>query len=160
MKGESYKSSQIRRLRRKIRALKQRQLNIRKDFVNKLVYFLTARIKPSEITIEGLSIMEMIKHTNEQERSLHKYISESLFYYFREKILQKCTTFFIKLRIAERYFASSKTCSNCGKKNKSMKLSDRIFKCDECGFVIDRDENASINLLNLKDKKCLVINIA
>lgn len=160
MKGESYNSSQIRRLRRKIRALKQRQLNIRKDFVNKLVYFLTARIKPSEITIEGLSIMEMIKHTNEQERTLHKYISESLFYYFREKILQKCTTFFIKLRIAERYFASSKTCSNCGKKNKSMKLSDRIFKCDECGFVIDRDENASINLLNLKDKKCLVINIA
>ena len=160
MKGESYNSSQIRRLRRKIRVLKQKQLNIRRNFVNKLVYFLTARTKPTEITIEDLGIKEMIKHTNEHDTSLHKYISESLFYYFREKMIQKCTEFFIKLRIAERYFASSKTCSNCGKKNKLLKLSDRTFKCDECGFVIDRDENASINLLNLKDKKCLIINIA
>lgn len=160
MKGESYNSSQIRRLRRKIRALKRKQVNIRKDFVNKLVYFLTARTKPSEITIEDLSIQEMIKHTNEQDKILHKYISESIFYYFKEKMIQKCITFFIKLRIADRYFASSKTCSGCGKKSPSLKLSDRIFKCNECGLIIDRDENAAINLLNLKDKKCLVINIA
>ena len=81
-------------------------------------------------------------------------------YYFKEKMIQKCSEFFIKLRFAERYFSSSKTCSNCGSKNKSLKLSDRIFKCEKCGFEIDRDENASINLLNLKDKKCLVLNFA
>lgn len=160
MKGKSYNSSQIRRLRRKIRVLKQKQVNIRKDFVNKLVYFLTARIKPMEITLENLDISDMIKHTTEHEKTLHKYISESLFYYFKEKMIQKCSEFFIKLRFAERYFSSSKTCSNCGSKNKSLKLSDRIFKCEKCGFEIDRDENASINLLNLKDKKCLVLNFA
>jgi putative transposase len=50
--------------------------------------------------------------------------------------------------IADRFFPSSKTCSNCGEVKKILTLKDRIFECDACGFVIDRDVNAAINLNN------------
>lgn len=160
MKGESYKTSQIRRLVRKIRSLKEKQVNLRKDYIDKLVYHLTVRTKPKCITIENLDISEMIKHVHTYESTLHKYISESSFYYFREKMMQKCMELGITLRFAEKYFASSKTCSRCGYKNKSLKLSDRIFKCDDCGLEIDRDINASFNLVDLKSDKCIIIKIA
>ena len=160
MKGESYDSSQIRRLQRKIRVLKSKQANIRKDFINKLVYHITARTKPNKITIENLDIKSMIKHTHEYETSLHKYISESNFYYFKEKLIQKCIELGITLRLADKYFASSKTCSSCGTKNKSLTLNDRVFKCSNCGFKLDRDMNASINLMKLKDKYCIMIQFA
>ena len=52
----------------------------------------------------------------------------------------------------DRFYPSSKTCSNCGKVKKDLKLSDRIYKCD-CGLTIDRDLNASINLKNAKEYK-------
>ena len=129
MKGESYKSSRIRYLRKKIRNLKRRQRNTRMDFINKLVNMLTARIKPSMITIENLNISEMIKHTGTKDLSLHKYIQESSFYLFRTKLLIACEYFCIKLRIAYKYFASSKKCCKCGYKNKNLALKDRIFIC-------------------------------
>ena len=62
MKGESYNSSRIRSLIRKMNNLRRRQRNIRNDFINKLVYSLTARTKPLRITIENLDISEMIQH--------------------------------------------------------------------------------------------------
>ena len=54
-----------------------------------------------------------------------------------------------ELRIADTFYPSSKTCSNCGHINKDLTINDRVFKCDKCGTTIDRDENASINLLKL-----------
>lgn len=53
----------------------------------------------------------------------------------------------IELIVAERFYPSSKTCSECGVINKNLKLSDRVFKCS-CGLKIDRDYSASINLAN------------
>lgn len=154
MKGESYNTSQIRRLRRKIRSLNNKKNNIRMNFIRELVNYITARTKPNTITIENLDISEMIKHDGTKDATLHKYISESGFYYFRLLLESKCEYYGIKLRYANKYFASSKTCSHCGKKKDNLTLNDRVFICDYCGFKINRDENAAFNLLYLKDKKC------
>ena len=72
------------------------------------------------------------------------------FYYFRQKLSELCQSYQVELRIANKFFASSKKCSNCGYKINDLKLSDRIFKCPECGMFKDRDVNASINLLYTK----------
>ena len=161
MKGESYKTSRIRCLQRKVRRLKQKLTNIRKDFIYNLVYFLTVRTKPRKITIENLDISEMIKHNGTIDTTLHRYIGESRFYLFKTHLVNKLTECkSIMLRIADKYFASSKTCSKCGHKKKDLTLSDRMYVCDHCGLVIDRDENAAINLLNMKDKSCIVYTFA
>ena len=148
MKGESYNSSNIRHIKSKIRRLFENLRNIRKDYINKLVYTIVARTKPLFITIEDLSISNMI--SCEGQHVLHKYITESGFYYFKERLIQKCTECNIELRIADKYFASSKKCCICGHKNKNLTLNDRIYKCPKCGNEIDRDLNVAINLYNLK----------
>lgn len=157
MKGESYNSSHIRSLKKKIRVLHTKKANLRQDCIYKLVDLITAKAKPSTITIENLDISEMIKHTHECEKSLHKYIGESGFYAFRIHLIAKCNEYGIKLRIADKYFASSKICSCCGHKKKDLTLNDRIYVCDECGLEIDRDINAAVNLLHLKNNKCKII---
>lgn len=147
MKGESYNTSNVRRLRKKINIIDEHIRNIRRDFICKLVDHIVVKAKPKCITIEDLSISNMLQ---EGTHDLHRYISFSGFYYFRIKLIELCKKYQTTLRIANRYFASSKKCSNCGHKVKDLKLSDRVFKCPKCGLVIDRDENASINLLHTK----------
>ena len=160
MKGESYKLSHIRCLMRKINNLKAKQRNIRKDFINKLVYSLTARTKPCKITLEDLDISDMIEHNGTKDTKLHKYIAESAFYEFKMRMFYACEKCGITLRLADKYYASSKTCCICGHKKKDLKLRDRIYECEECGNRIDRDLNAAINLLHLKDKKTIVYDFA
>ena len=157
MKGESYNTSQIRRLKKKIRSCNRKMNNIRRNYIFQLVNCITARSKPSIITIEDLTISEMIKHNGTKDATLHKYIQESSFYFFKTHLTNKCEYYGIKLRTADKYFASSKTCCRCSKKKKHITLSDRIFKCDYCPNEMDRDLNAAYNLLNLKDKKCNII---
>ena len=144
MKGESYNTSGVRRIRKKINKLYDKLRNIRKDFIDKLVYKLVARAKPAFITIEDLSISSMLQ--NDTDHPLHRYIAESAFYYFRTHITDKCHEYLTELRIARKYFASSKTCCMCGNKKKHLTLNDRVYRCDVCGNVIDRDENAAFNL--------------
>ena len=147
MKGESYNTSGVRRLRMKINRIEEKLANIRKDFICKLVDRIVAKAKPKCITIEDLSISNMLQQGTHE---LHRYISFSGFHYFRVKLTELCEKYQTELRIADRYFASSKKCSACGYKLKDLKLSDRVFRCPECGLVIDRDENAAINLLHTK----------
>lgn len=147
MKGESYNTSGVRRLRRKINKLDEKMYNIRKDYICKLVHTIVVKAKPRYITIEDLSIKSMLSIGN---TDIHRYISMSGFYYFRQKLSELCQSYQVELRIANKFFASSKKCSNCGYKINDLKLSDRIFKCPECGMVKDRDVNASINLLYTK----------
>ena len=148
MKGESYNTSQIRKLRKKISKLYKRKVNIAKDIILKLVNILVARTKPRYITIEDLSIKNMIE--TEGFHDLHRLITESRWFFFRTRLSQKCREYGIELRIADKFFASSKTCSVCGKKHKDLKLSDRVFVCPHCGYKVDRDLNAAINLCNTK----------
>ena len=155
MKGKSYNTSCIRKLKRKINKLYIKLTNIRKDFICKLVYNIVAITKPRVITMEDLDISEMLQ--DDASKTLHKYISMSGFYMFINHMINKCMEYNTKLRLANKYFASSKTCSCCGNKKDNLSLSDRTYHCDECGLDIDRDLNAAINLCNLKKKYYTVI---
>ena len=130
----------------KVQKLHQRLANIRTDYINKTVFSIVKQ-KPSYITIEDLAISNMMKN-----KHLSKAIESQKFFEFKTKLMSKCKENNIELRIVDRFYPSSKTCSNCGKVKKDLNLSDRIYKCD-CGFNIDRDLNASINLKNAKKYK-------
>ena len=130
----------------KVQKLHQRLINIRTDYINKTVSLIIKQ-KPSYITIEDLAVSNMMKN-----KHLSKAIASQKFFEFKTKLTVKCKENHIELRIVDRFYPSSKTCSSCGKVKKDLKLSDRIYKCD-CGFTIDRDLNASINLKNAKEYK-------
>ena len=130
----------------KVQKLHQRLTNIRTDYINKIVSSIIKQ-KPSYITIEDLNVKGMMKN-----KHLSKAIASQKFFEFKTKLTFKCKENHIELRIVDRFYPSSKTCSQCGKVKKDLKLSDRIYKCD-CGFTIDRDLNASINLKNAKEYK-------
>ena len=130
----------------KVQKLHQRLTNIRTDYINKIVSSIIKQ-KPSYITIEDLNVKGMMKN-----KHLSKAIASQKFFEFKTKLTVKCKENHIELRIVDRFYPSSKTCSQCGKIKKDLKLSDRIYKCD-CGFTIDRDLNASINLKNAKEYK-------
>ena len=130
----------------KVQKLHQRLTNIRTDYINKIVSSIIKQ-KPSYITIEDLAVSNLMKN-----KHLSKAIASQKFFEFKTKLTVKCKENDIELRIVDRFYPSSKTCSQCGKVKKDLKLSDRIYKCD-CGLAIDRDLNASINLKNAKKYK-------
>ncbi|MGV1040756.1 RNA-guided endonuclease InsQ/TnpB family protein [Clostridium perfringens] len=145
-KGGNATSQNIQKQVVKVQKLHQRLRNIRTDYINKIVSSIIKQ-KPSYITIEDLNVKGMMKN-----KHLSKAIASQKFFEFKTKLTVKCTENHIELRIVDRFYPSSKTCSSCGKVKKDLKLSDRIYKCD-CGFTIDRDLNASINLKNAKEYK-------
>jgi len=77
---------------------------------------------------------------------LAKAIADMSFFELRRQLTYKCELYGSKLVVVDRWFPSSKICSNCGTKKETLKLSERVFNCSDCGFVIDRDWNAAINL--------------
>ena len=150
LRKESYNTSNIRRLFIKINKIKVKLSNIADDYIKKLVDFLTVKVKPSQINIEDLDISSMLE--NDESHVLHRLLQESNFYKFRTHLINKCREYGIKLILVDKYYPSTKICSCCGKKHKHIKLSDRTFRCPECGLVMDRDENAAINIYNCKPK--------
>lgn len=124
----------------KVQKLYDRLTNIRTDYLNKTINELV-KTKPEFINIEDLNILGMIKN-----RHLAKAIAEQKFYEFRIKLKKKCHQNNIEVRLSNRFYASSKTCSQCGYVKKDLKLKDRVYSCPQCGLVINRDLNASINL--------------
>lgn len=131
----------------KVQKLHKSINDIRTDYINKIVNELV-KTKPAYITIEDLNVSGMMKN-----KHLSKAIASQKFYEFRTKLKIKCEVCGIELRIADRFYPSSKTCHNCGKIKKDLKLSDRTYICD-CGYKKDRDLNAS---LNLRDTKSYVL---
>ena len=121
--------------------------NIRTDYTNQVVNKIV-KTKPSYITIEDLNVKGMMKN-----RHLARAVAQQKFYEFRTKLQYKCKLNGIELRVVDRFYPSSKTCSCCGYIKKDLKLSDRVYICPECRTVIDRDKNASINLANAKTYK-------
>ena len=154
MKGESYDSSNIRKIFKKINKIRVKLANLKDDFIKQLVNYLTAIIKPKKINIEDLDISGMLD--NDESRKLHRYIQESCFYKFRVYLTNKCKEYGIKLRLVNSDYPSTKLCSKCGKKNK-IKLENRIYICKKCGMTMDRDENAAINIYKCKSKYYKVI---
>lgn len=139
-KGESYcKTSNIIKSEKKLLKLNHRLTNIRHNHLHQTTSEIVKR-KPSFICIEDLNASGMMKN-----KHLSKAVQQQCFYEFRRQIEYKSAWNNIPVIVADRFFPSSKLCSCCGKVNKDLKLSDRIYKC-ECGNVIDRDYQASLNL--------------
>jgi putative transposase len=99
------------------------------------------KTKPQTIVLEDLNVKGMM-----QNPKLAKAIQEENLSEFRRVLTYKCKRNGTELIIADRWYPSSKTCSCCGNIKHNLKLSDRIYKCDICGLIMDRDENAAKNL--------------
>lgn len=118
--------------------------NIRQNHLHQTTTEIV-KTKPSRIVMEDLNVRGMMKN-----KYLAKAIQQQCFYEFRRQIEYKSKLNGIEFVKADRFYPSSKICSDCGKVKKDLKLSDRTYKCDNCGLIIDRDFNASLNLANYK----------
>ncbi|MGD1807189.1 RNA-guided endonuclease InsQ/TnpB family protein [Dapis sp. BLCC M126] len=125
---------------RKIATLHRRIANIRKDALHKLTTYLAKN--HGSIVIEDLNVSGMLAN-----HKLAKSIANQGFYEFRRQLKYKCQWYSCELVVVDRFFPSTKTCSNCGHVQE-MPLNLRTYDCPECGLSIDRDLNASINLRN------------
>lgn len=141
-KGESTQKN-IQKQKLKVQRIHHRIDNIRTDYINKTISEIV-KTKPSYITIEDLNVSGMMKN-----RHLSKAVASQKFYEFRNKLKVKCEDNGIELRVVDRFYPSSKQCHCCGRIKKDLKLSERTYKCD-CGYVEDRDFNASLNLRDAK----------
>ena len=145
-KGESTQRANIQKQKLKVQKLHHKMDNIRTDYINKTIAEIV-KTKPSYITIEDLNVKGMMKN-----RCLSKAVASQKFYEFRKRLKAKCDEKGIELRVADRFYPSSKTCHHCGSIRKNLKLSDRIYRC-ECGYAADRDLNAALNLKDAKTYK-------
>lgn len=136
-----YKTSNIIKLENQLLKLNHRLTNIRRNYLHKTTSEIINR-KPMFIALEDLNVTGMMKN-----KHLAKAIQEQSFYEFKKIISYKANWNNIKIIEVPRFYPSSKTCSECGSIKKDLKLSDREYICLECGCVIDRDYNASINLM-------------
>lgn len=134
------KSKNLLKLESKIRKQYRHITNILENNIHNITKQLVL-LNPEAIVIEDLYIEGMRKN-----RGIAEKINEAKFYDFRKKLTYKCDWYEIKLIVADRWYASSKICSCCGHKKEKLSLNERIYICDECGTVIDRDFNAALNL--------------
>lgn len=148
LKGDATRQN-IQKQKLKVQKLHHRLDCIRTDYINKVIFELV-KTKSVWITLENLNIKGMMKN-----RHLSKAIAQQKFFEFRTKITAKCKEYGIELRFVDRFYPSSKTCHNCGCIKSDLKLSDRIYCCNNCGYTADRDFNASLNL-----RDCLTYQIA
>lgn len=144
-RGQQFiKTNNIRKLEQKIKVLEQHMTNIRVNHTHQATNMI-AKTKPSRIVMETLNVKGMLKN-----RHLADAVQEQGFYRFIQYMKYKSEKYGIKFIQADRFYPSSKTCSCCGNIKSDLKLSDRIYYCDNCGLILDRDKNASINLANYK----------
>ena len=132
----------VQKQKKKIRLLHRTLANIRTNYHHHITTELV-KTKPARIVMEHLNVKGMMKN-----RHLSKAIAQQRFYEFKRQIQYKCKRVGILFVEVDRWFPSSKKCSDCGHIKKNLKLSDRIYRCEECALVIDRDLNASVNLAN------------
>lgn len=144
-KGGSYvKTSNIVKLEKNIIKLHKSLDNIRTDYRHKVTTEIV-KTKPSRIVMESLNVKGMMKN-----RHLSKVVAKQGFFEFKTMIQYKAEKYGIEFVEADKWFASSKTCSACGYIKPKLSLSERTFVCERCGSAIDRDKNASINLSRYK----------
>ena len=130
----------LQKQQRIVNKLYERISRIRTDYNRKSLKSILKR-KPSFIVIEDLNVKGLMKN-----KHLSKAISQAQWYMSRVFLQQQCEKLGIELRLAPRFYPSSKLCSNCGYKNVNLKLKDRSWECPDCHVVHNRDENAAINL--------------
>ena len=131
----------IQKQKRKVSRLHERLTRIRTDYNRKALLSLVLERKPSSITIENLSVRNLVKN-----RHLSAAIMKAQWYQSRLYLENLCNRLGIELRVVDRFYPSSKLCSTCGFKYKDLKLKERFWTCSSCGSKHDRDRNAAIIL--------------
>ena len=116
--------------------------NLRKDTLDKITTYLCKN--HATIVVEDLNVSGMLSN-----HKLAQAIADCGFYEFKRQLEYKAKKFGCQIIIADRFYPSSKTCSHCGYKKEHLCLSERIYHCENCGFEMDRDLNAAINLSRL-----------
>ena len=134
------KTKNIIKLERQIKLIHRSLRNIRINHIRKFVSELVKK-QPQYIAIEDLNVKGMMKN-----KHLAKDITNCSFYTIREHLIRKATERCIAVRLVNRFYPSSKTCSNCGSYKKDLKLTQRVYHCNNCKEKIDRDFNASLNI--------------
>ena len=140
------KTKNIIKLEKEIKLLYRKLKNIRNNHIHTMTKEIVEQL-PQEIVIEDLKVNNLRKN-----KHLSKHISKANWYEIRRQLTYKCENRGILLTIADTYYPSSQTCSNCSHrltKQDKLSLSQRTYKCS-CGANIDRDYNASINLKNYR----------
>ena len=125
----------------KVARIYERLTHIRTEYNQQALRSLVLERKPSSIVIEDLAVRNLMKN-----RHLSKAISKAQWYQSRLYLENLCKKLGIELRLVDRFYPSSKLCSDCGFKYKNLKLSERFWTCSNCGSKHDRDVNAAINL--------------
>lgn len=137
-----YKSKRWYRKLLQVQKLHYRIACIREDAHHKAS---TAIVKDaSVIGIESLRVLGLLKN-----RRLSKALSDAALSGFLTMLRYKAEAYGVEIIEAPNHFPSSKQCSHCGHKKKTLSLSERTYHCEACGFVMDRDLNAAHNLRNL-----------
>ncbi|MDR0957639.1 MAG: transposase [Clostridiales bacterium] len=129
--------------KRTVQRIYRKIANIRNNACHQMTADVV-KTKPSVIVIEDLNVSGMMKN-----HKLARAVAEVSFAEIRRQLEYKCRLNGIELKIADRFYPSSKTCSVCGNKKDTLSLSERTYHCEHCGTVIDRDLNAAINLAKL-----------
>ena len=138
--GNYVKTKNIMKAKKLLQRVQSRITNKRHNYTHQSTHDLISLL-PYRIVMEGLNVKGMMKN-----KHLSKAIQDSRFAEFIRQMKYKCEERGIEFILVGRWYPSSKTCSCCGTIKKDLKLKDRVFKCDHCGLVIDRDFNASLNL--------------
>lgn len=134
------KTSNIVKIENRIRLVHRKLASIRSNHLHQATSMIV-KTKPSRVVMETLNIKGMMKN-----RHLSKAIAKQGLYEFKRQMKYKCAFNGIEFVEADKWYPSSKTCSECGHIKPKLSLSDRTYLCEDCGIVIDRDLNASINL--------------
>ena len=134
------KTKNIIKLERRIKLIHRSLKNIRINHIRKFVSELVKK-QPQYIAIEDLNVKGMMRN-----KHLAKDVANCSFYTIKEHLVRKAKERNIIVRLVDRFYPSSKTCSNCGGYKKNLKLSQRVYHCNSCQVKIDRDFNASLNI--------------
>ena len=134
------KTKNIIKLEKRIKLIHRSLKNIRINYIRKFVSELIKK-QPQYIAIEDLNVKGMMRN-----KYLAKDIANCSFYTIKEHLIRKAKERNIVVRLVDRFYPSSKTCSNCGSYKKELKLSQRVYHCNICQVKIDRDFNASLNI--------------
>ena len=134
------KTKNIIKLERQIKLIYRSIKNIRINHIRKFVSELVKK-QPQYIAIEDLNVTGMMKN-----KHLSGDVFNCSFYTIREHLIRKAKERHIVVRLVDRFYPSSKTCSNCGSYKVDLKLSQRVYHCEHCKMQIDRDFNASLNI--------------
>lgn len=133
-------SARRRKAQERVARLHARVADVRADAINKATTMIAQTY--STVCIEDLNVAGMMKNHH-----LARSVSDASLGEFRRQLEYKTARTGATLRVIDRWYTSSKTCSTCGAVKAKLSLSERVFRCDACGLVMDRDLNAAINIM-------------